>query len=49
MKDFNINLLKKCIDVNAKDINAGEFELSGIEEKIWLKKDNVNYTNILQL
>ncbi len=43
MKDFNINLLKKCIDVNAKDINAGEFELSGIEEKIWLKKDDITY------
>ncbi len=43
MKRFDINLFKNCIDVNAKDIEQGDIEMSGIEEKIWLTKNNKKY------
>lgn len=43
MKDFDIELFKKGIDVDSPSVEQDEIELTGIEEKVWFTKDKTKY------
>lgn len=43
MGNFNLNLFKNGINIDDKNISQDSIELTGIEQKIWLTKNNKKY------